>query len=85
MSFLYSCDSVLDMPSITSGADVCKVLQSIGGFSPDDFKLITAKWNGVIEIKRLLILVETARQGEGGTLGERFLEICKRNINWGYE
>jgi vesicle-fusing ATPase len=76
MGFLTSCNAILELPSITDGHDVVRVLEGIGGFSPEDLKHIRNNFNSVATIKTLLTIAETARQGEGRTLGERFIEIC---------
>uniref|UniRef100_A0A6B2KYK5 Vesicle-fusing ATPase n=1 Tax=Arcella intermedia TaxID=1963864 RepID=A0A6B2KYK5_9EUKA len=78
MSFLSSCNSVLEIPSLTSGQDVCNVLNQLGQFSTEDLKLISRNFSGAIEIKPLLTLAETAIQASGGTLGDRFLEVYKQ-------
>jgi len=76
MGFLTSCNAVLDLPNITDGDDVVRVLETFGGFSPEDLKHIRNHFNSVAGIKSLLTIAETARQGEGRTLGERFIDIC---------
>jgi len=76
MSFLSACNAVLEIPSITDSGDVVRILSASGGFSADDLKYIGGHFNSVAEMKSLLTIAETARQGEGGTLGERFIEIC---------
>eukprot|EP01123_Difflugia_compressa_P008855 TRINITY_DN2779_c0_g1_i1.p1 TRINITY_DN2779_c0_g1~~TRINITY_DN2779_c0_g1_i1.p1 ORF type:complete len:413 (-),score=72.22 TRINITY_DN2779_c0_g1_i1:17-1096(-) len=76
MSFLHSCNSVLTVPSISSGSDVCKILSSLGGFSESDLSLIRTKFKGTTEIKKIITFAETARQPGSGTQGERFLQIC---------
>jgi len=80
MSFLSSCNSVLEVPSIKEGGDIVNVLNASGGFSSDDLKYIGSHWNRVGEIKNILTIAETARQAEGGTLGERFIEICHNTL-----
>jgi len=76
MGFLTSFNAVLGIPSITDSLDVVRVLESSGGFSADDFKFIRSNYNSVASIKSLLTISETARQGEGKTLGERFIDHC---------
>jgi len=76
MSFLTAVNAVLEIPSITDSGDVVRILAASGGFSADDLKYIGHHFNSVVEMKSLLTIAETARQGEGGTLGERFIEIC---------
>jgi len=76
MSFLTSCNAVLDIPSITDGDDVVRVLETFGGFSGEDLKFIRNNYKSTAGIKSLLTIAETARQGEGRTLGERYIEIC---------
>jgi len=76
MSFLTSVNAVLEIPSITDSADVVRVLSASGGFTPEDLKYIGNNFKSIAEIKSLLTIAETARQGEGGTIGERFITIC---------
>jgi vesicle-fusing ATPase len=76
MSFLPSFNAVLEVPSISAGTDVIRVLEASGGFSADDLKYIANHYHSVGEVKSLLTIAETARQGEGGTLGQRFIEVC---------
>jgi len=76
MSFLTSCNAVLEIPPITDSADVVRILSASGSFSPEDLKYIGHHFKSVVEMKSLLTIAETARQGEGATLGERFIEIC---------
>jgi len=80
MSFLHSCNSVLEIPSIKDGADIVRILSSVGGFPSDDLKYIGSHYNRIGEIKSLLTIAETARQASGGTLGERFIEICHNTL-----
>jgi len=75
MSFLHSCNAVLNVPTIKKGSDVRCVLETLGGFSTEDLKLIEARYKSSLGIKMLLTLTETAKQGETGTLGERFLGV----------
>jgi len=76
MGFLSSCSAVLDLPSITDGDDVVRVLETFGGFSAEDLKFIRNNYKSTAGIKSLLTIAETARQGEGRTLGERYIEQC---------
>jgi len=76
MNFLTSCNAILEVPSITDGDDVVRVLESFGGFSGEDLKYIRSNYKSTAGIKSLLTIAETARQGEGRTLGERYIEIC---------
>jgi len=85
MSFLYSCNAVLEVPNVTTGKDVCKVLTALGGYGSEDLLLVASKFNGSVPIKTLITIAETARQSDGGTLGERFLEACQKNMGWGEE
>jgi len=81
MSFLNSCNSVLEIPSIKESADVVRVLSATeSGFANEDLKYVQAHYKSVGEIKSLLTIAETARQAEGGTLGERFIEICHSSL-----
>jgi vesicle-fusing ATPase len=76
MSFLTALNAVLDLPSITDSSDVVRILSASGGFTPEDLKFIGYNYKSIAEIKSLLTIAETARQGEGGTIGERFIAIC---------
>jgi vesicle-fusing ATPase len=80
MSFLNSCNSVLEIPSIKEGADVVRILSATGGFANEDLKYIGTHFNRIGEIKSLLTIAETARQAKGGSLGERFIEICHNTL-----
>jgi vesicle-fusing ATPase len=80
MSFLHSCNSVLEIPSVKDGADVERILNATGGFPHEDLKYIGSHFNRIGEIKSLLTIAETARQAKGGSLGERFIEICHNTL-----
>jgi len=73
---LTSFNAVLEIPQITDSLDVERVLVSSGSFSAEDLKFIRSNYNSVASIKSLLTISETARQGEGKTLGERFIDHC---------
>jgi len=81
MGFLEAVSAVLHVPSLSAGVQVRKVLTELGGFSPSDLQEIESGWIGNVEMKRLIMLAEMAKQlaqdvGPSGTsLGKRFLDM----------
>jgi len=76
MGFLTSFNAVMEIPQLVDNLDVVRVLESSGGFSAEDLKFIRSHYNSIASIKSLLTISETARQGEGKSLGERFIDHC---------
>jgi vesicle-fusing ATPase len=83
MGFLQATGAVLQVPSLTDGAQVKRVLTEIGGFSAAELDEVARGWNGKIEMKRLIMLAEMAKQlhidsggsTSGVSLGRRFLDM----------
>jgi len=85
MGFISSFNAAIEIPSINRGEDVVRILSESGGFSEADLKYIGKSYKYTGEIKQLLTIAETARQGQGRTLGERFIEICSVALASSYE
>jgi len=81
MGFLEATSAVLQVPSLSNGSQIKNVLHELGGFKPADLDEVARGWNGSIEMKRLIMLAEMAKQyqqdtgGSSSTLGQRFLDM----------
>jgi len=75
MEFLSVVNSVIRVPSLNTGTQVCQVLEQLGGCSSEDVARIGREFHGTIEIKQLITLIETAKQAEGDSFAEKFLSL----------
>jgi len=81
MDFLSVVSAVLRVPSLTSGAQVCKVLEQLGGFSAEDLAKIKRDFSApTIEIKKLVAIIESAKQAEGESFADKFLSMVNKSI-----
>jgi len=81
MDLLSVVNAVLRVPSLISGAQVCKVLEQLGGFSAEDLAKIKRDFSGPsIEIKKLVAIIESAKQAEGESFADKFLSMVNKSI-----
>jgi len=75
-------DTTIEIPSIRSGAHVKTILQQLEGYSTEDQELIAKDWNGTIEIKKLIVLAELAKQDVDSSysVAERFLALRNSGV-----
>jgi len=80
LGLLNAVDSVIDVPSVTSGIGVCTVLKQLQiPCTREDFNTIGQQWRGHIGIKKLISLAELTAQAvdprAGDSYGEKFMQI----------
>ncbi|KAL6042923.1 transport between ER and Golgi ATPase protein [Balamuthia mandrillaris] len=71
-------DAVLHVPDVCDGEEVRKVLQELNVFNAKDLDVIEKRFRGYVPIKKLLMIVEMARQSSSGVeddgLVDRFFD-----------
>eukprot|EP01126_Amoeba_proteus_P006553 TRINITY_DN1228_c0_g1_i2.p1 TRINITY_DN1228_c0_g1~~TRINITY_DN1228_c0_g1_i2.p1 ORF type:complete len:380 (+),score=74.75 TRINITY_DN1228_c0_g1_i2:1202-2341(+) len=89
LGFLSSVDYLLEIPSITSGREVCTVLKQLRiPCTKEDFETISSQWEGSTEIKKLINLVEMTTQAIDPKIdyfGEKLVELHKAGLIIGSE
>jgi hypothetical protein len=75
MGMLEIFTATLKVPALQAGTEMQLVLQTVGIFSDAEIQEIAKHIVYPMPIKKLLALADTAKHGEGGTIGERFLQL----------
>jgi len=84
LGFMDSVDYVFDIPSLSSGPEVCKVLSELMEWNRQELFEVQSKWKGSIEIKRLISLAEMSVQANDsseGSIANTFLSLCNSAMN----
>jgi vesicle-fusing ATPase len=78
LEFMDVFNAVLNVPPVTGGCEVRKVLEELGGFSKEDLDVIETNFQGTIPIKKLIMIAEMALQSKtNDTLLKRFVQCMQ--------